>query len=63
MPVLAMRGKLEMTVGEFTSDYFDHLNSCVSRLQSLRSHHIYDLFTIAMQRQPALMVRQALLAQ
>ena len=28
MPVLAMRGKLEMTVGKFTSDYFDHLNSC-----------------------------------
>ena len=26
--VLAMRGKLEMTVGKSASDYFDHLNSC-----------------------------------
>ena len=54
-----------MTVGKFTSDYFDHLNSCsVTPSPNLCfSHHIYDLFTIAMQRQPALMVRMALLAQ
>ena len=53
-----------MTVGKFTSDYFDHLNSCsVTPSPNLCcSHHIYDLFT-AMPRVPALMVRMALLAR